>query len=277
MTAHPFLVATDLDRTMIYSRTAAGAEQFAASAPVCVEIYDDAPLSYMTGAAHALLGDLTSRAVVVPTTTRTPAQYQRITLPGGPYRYAVTSNGGALLVDGCPDPDWRRSIERAVASEGPSVTAIADELRGRVDDGWVRSLRIADDLFCYLVVDTAAQPDGFVAQWRQWCQPRGWNVSQQGRKIYTMPNAVTKSAAIREVHARLISDGTLGADSRVLAAGDGVLDIDLLEHADIAIRPRHGELEDTGWQHPSVAVTTARGITAGEEILAWFHSHRVTS
>ncbi|MFD4292409.1 HAD family hydrolase [Rhodococcus sp. NPDC058505] len=258
---------------MIYSRAAAGADQFAATAPVCVEIYDDAPLSYMTAAAHTLLADLTARTVVVPTTTRTPAQYRRIDLPGGPYPYAVTSNGGAVLVDGHPDPVWRQRIDRIVAAAGPPVTAVVDALRTRIDDGWVRSLRTADDLFCYLVVDTAAQPDDFVAAWRAWCAPRGWNVSQQGRKIYTMPNAVTKSAALRDVHDRLVADGALHAGSRVLAAGDGVLDIDLLEHADAAIRPRHGELEDTGWQHPDVAVTAASGIAAGEEILTWFHHH----
>lgn len=271
MTA-PILVATDLDRTMIYSRTAAG-DQFDATQPVCVEIYDGAPLSYMTATAHTLLADLSARATVVPTTTRTPAQYQRITLPGGPHRYAVTSNGGAILVDGRPVPAWRKEIDRLVADTGPDVTTVVGELSARIDERWVRNLRTADDLFCYLVVDTGAQPDSFVAEWRAWCEPRGWNVSQQGRKIYTMPNSVTKSAAIREIRQRLVTDGTLDAGSPVIAAGDGVLDMDLLEHADSAIRPRHGELDDLGWQHPTVTVTAARGIRAGEEILTWFHRH----
>lgn len=264
------LVSTDLDRTMIYSRTAAG-DQFNATDPVCVEIYQDAPLSYMTAAAHALLADLSVRAIVVPTTTRTPAQYQRIALPGGPYRYAVTSNGGAILVDGRPDPAWRQRIDHLVARAGPDVTTVVDQLRARIDESWVRSVRMADDLFCYLVVDTDRQPREFVADWRAWCEPRGWNVSQQGRKIYAMPNPVTKSAAIRDVHHRLIADGSLPEDSAVLAAGDGVLDIDLLDHADTAIRPRHGELQDIGWQHPTVTVTATSGILAGEEILTWFH------
>ncbi len=276
MNPRSFLVATDLDRTMIYSRTAAG-ERFAATSPVCVEIYNDAPLSYLTATAHTLLAELTAHAIVVPTTTRTPAQYGRIDLPSGPHRYAVTSNGGAILVDGQPDPVWRDHIDRIGAAAGPPVGAVVDELAGRVNDSWVRSLRTADDLFCYLVVDTDQQPGDFVAEWRGWCEPRGWNVSQQGRKIYTMPNAVTKSAAVREVHARLTADRTLHADSVVLAAGDGVLDIDLLEYADLAIRPRHGELEETRWQHPEVAVTAARGITAGEEILTWFHQHATST
>jgi hypothetical protein len=55
----------------------------------------------------------------------------------------------------------------------------------------------------------------------------------------------------------------------LLAAGDSLLDADLLEAADAAIRPAHGELADTGWIRPHVAVTAARGGWAGAEILAW--------
>lgn len=264
------LIAIDLDRTMIYSRSAAG-PHFADTEPVCVEIYQGAPLSYMTAAAHTLLAGLSTRASIVPATTRTPDQFRRIALPGGPHRYAVTSNGGAILVDGRADPAWRQRIDREVASSGVSVDTVIGELRTRIDSRWVRNLRTADNLFCYLVVDTDLQPCEFVPGWRAWCEPRGWNVSQQGRKIYTMPNAVSKSAAISDVRLRLISDGLIQEDSVVLAAGDGVLDIDLLTRADSAIRPRHGELNDIDWQFPSVGVTTASGILAGEEILNWFH------
>ncbi len=276
MNGRSFLVATDLDRTMIYSRSAMDEEQFATVDTVCVEIYDGAPLSYMTATAHRLLAELAERAPVIPTTTRTPEQYQRIALPGGPYPYAVTSNGGAILVDGQRDAGWRRRIDETVAASGPPVTAVVDEVHARIDESWVHNLRVADDLFCYLVVDLAAQPRDFVAEWRQWCEPRGWNVSQQGRKIYTMPNAVTKSTAMQEVRRRLVDDGTLATDSGVLAAGDGWLDADLLDAADAGIRPRHGELHTLSWLRPHVTVTADRGAVAGQQILEWLHSHVTT-
>ncbi len=56
----------------------------------------------------------------------------------------------------------------------------------------------------------------------------------------------------------------------MFAAGDGALDAPMLEAADAGIRPCHGELEALDWQHPTVAVTEAAGVSAGEEILAWF-------
>ena len=36
-----------------------------------------------------------------------------------------------------------------------------------------------------------------------------------------------------------------------------------------AIRPPHGELAESDWRRPHVAVATATGIRAGEEMLGW--------
>ncbi|MCG7634347.1 MULTISPECIES: HAD family hydrolase [Gordonia] len=264
------LVATDLDRTMIYSRAAMGEEQFATLETVCVEIYRDAPLSYMTQTAVELMTRLAHEAVVVPTTTRTPAQYARIALPGRPFRHAVVSNGGRILVDGDDDPRWRAHIDREVTRAGATLEQVRDELRTRIDDSWVTALRTADDLFCYLVVDPSAQPPEFLERWQAWCDARGWTASQQGRKIYSTPQPVTKSAAIAEVRRRLIEDGTLDDSATLCAAGDGWLDTDLLLAADHAIRPRHGELESLGWSAPGLTITAETGALAGVEILRWF-------
>lgn len=263
------LIATDLDRTMIYSRGALGALADTVEL-LCVEHLDGAPLSYVTGTAATLLTDLAAMCPLVPTTTRTPEQFRRIDLPGGPWPHAITSNGGMILVDGEPDTAWRRRTETAVRDACASLEEVTAELRTRISDEWVSKLRVADDLFCYLVVDVAAQPAGFLADWGQWCAERGWNVSQQGRKIYSMPDPVCKSRAVAEVHRRLTDTGLLDPGAPVLAAGDGALDAEMLAAADAAIRPRHGELEALDWRHPTVAVTDTAGIAASEEILAWF-------
>ncbi|MFT4086032.1 MAG: HAD family hydrolase [Gordonia sp. (in: high G+C Gram-positive bacteria)] len=263
------LIATDLDRTMIYSRSAFGNDE---SPRRCVEVYDGAPLSFMTERAIAALTDLAARTPVVPVTTRTRAQFERIDLPGGPFRYAVVSNGGRILHDGHDDAAWRAALEKRIAAESAPLSELHDDLLGRIDESWVRSTRLADDLFAYLVVDLDRQPADFVAEWQAWCATRGWSVSQQGRKIYAMPLGVTKSAAIAEVRDRLIVDGELPADAPLLAAGDGRLDADLLESADRAIRPCHGELHDADWSSPGLQITAASGIAAGAEIVDWFRA-----
>lgn len=266
MNSSSALIASDLDRTLIYSR------RFLAetSEAVCVEVYDGAPISYMTPGAVARLSGLASTHVVVPATTRTVAQFQRVRLPGEPYRFAVTSNGGTILCDGEPDEAWRATIEGRIAASSAPIVEVVGELRARVSDSWVRSLRVAEDLFCYVVVDEARLPERFLDEWREWCSPRGWVVSRQGRKIYAVPLTLCKSHAVAEVRRRLVRAGELTAATPLLAAGDGALDTGLLVYADEAIRPAHGELHGLGWSTPGLTVTAASGASAAEEILQWF-------
>jgi phosphoserine phosphatase len=271
--AHPHaLVTLDLDRTLIYSAHAiaegAGigesAETLRAGAR-CVEMYQGRPQSFMSPRAMALLDDLAAATDVVPTTTRTIEQYRRIELPIGVPQFAITSNGGNILVDGHPDPEWTERVSRLLAGLAVGV----EEVFARVavdarDAPWLRTMRIADGLFCYVVVELDLLPPHVVPTWASWAAELGWNVSRQGRKVYVMPDPVTKQLAIEEVRSRL---GT--APEVSFAAGDGVLDQPMLVAADAAIRPRHGELEELGWKHPNVAVTDGRGLAASEEMLTW--------
>ncbi|MFF3391150.1 HAD family hydrolase [Streptomyces sp. NPDC002669] len=259
------LVASDLDRTLIYSTGALQLTVPDAEAPrlLCVEVYDHKPLSYLTETAAALLDELARTTVLVPTTTRTREQYGRVHLPGPAPRFAICANGGHLLVDGESDPDWQRRVTRGLADECAPLAEVRAHLLAAADPAWLLKERVAEDLFAYLVVERALLPGGWVEELGEWARTRGWTVSLQGRKIYAVPGPLTKSAAMDEVARRT------GA-ALTLAAGDSLLDADLLLAADRAWRPAHGELADTGWSAPHVEVTDERGVAAGEEILRRF-------
>jgi hypothetical protein len=258
MTPH-VLVATDLDRTLIYSRIAAGASPPEDLVPV--EHLDGRAISFMTKSGLALLSQLVADHVVVPVTTRTPEQLARVRLPGSPARYAIAANGGVLLVDGVPDPDWATRVRAAVREVAPLQEAYT-ALTEACDPAWAKQPRIAADLFCYGVVERAVMPADVLVRLQEWATPAGWVVSLQGRKLYVVPRPLTKSAAVREVARRA---GT----TTTLAAGDSLLDIDLLAAADRGVRPGHGEIAESGWQAPWVDVVPSTGIQAGVEILAW--------
>lgn len=260
-------VTSDLDRTLIYSQAAAG-PAFATADPICVEIYRDAPLSYMAPAAHAGLAALAAATPVVPTTTRTPEQYLRVQLPGAPVRFAICSNGGEILVDGAPDPQWQTHIRGLLAALPADLDRIAAQLKTRLAPDWGARLRLVPGLFAYVVSEVRV-PAEVVDEWRAYCAPLGWSISQQGRKLYTIPEPVTKSRAALEVRRRLEEAGALAPGAPWLAAGDGALDADLLEAADAAIRPRHGELEELGFSLPHLTLTEGAGIAAGAEIVEW--------
>ena len=262
MTAGLPLVASDLDRTLIYSAAALDLRMPDAEAPrlLCVETYEGRPLSYLTETAADLLRRVRDRCVFVPATTRTCEQYRRLRLPGGPARYAVCANGGHLLVDGEPDPDWHARVRDRLSGCAP-LDEVSAHLRAEASGGdWVRKQRVADGLFAYLVVDRDRLPGTWVKELAGWAEPRGWTVSLQGRKIYAVPGPLTKSAAVAEVARRT------GA-SPTYAAGDSLLDADLLVAADRAWFPGHGELAATGWSAGHVTGLSERGVAAGERIV----------
>lgn len=257
------VVCLDLDRTVIYSPNALDLQMDDADAPrlLCVELYRQQPLSFMTEMAAATLVELKSAATVVPTTTRTPAQLARVHLPGPPAKYAIASNGGHLLVDGVVDEGWTTGVRSALGSCA-TLVEVQEHLHSRLGDSYVESVRVASDMFLYAVVRRELIPAGWLDELASWCAPKGWATSLQGRKLYVMPGPLTKTAASAEVMSRA------GGDS-LLAAGDSLLDADLLVAADLAIRPAHGELADTGFHAPNLTVTGARGVLAGAEILTW--------
>ncbi len=253
------LIAVDLDQTVVFSRRSAGD----AGPSVVIEVLDGEPLSSMTVGAVAAYADLAARHAVVPVTTRTVAQYSRITLPASA-PYAVCANGGVLLTDGVPDPSWADWVQTVCAASAPLAGVVA-RLRAVERAPWVRLVRTAEDLFGYLVAHSRDEiPADWLAALVADLGPLGWGVSVQGRKVYAVPAGLSKAAAVQRLAA------TLGG-SVLLAAGDSLLDRPLLELAlasgGAAVRPAHGELHELGW--PDAHVTTATGARAGEELLRW--------
>lgn len=255
------IVATDLDRTLIYSQGAIETYGGQDEEVVAVERYAGAEASWMTTAAARTFAGLHERALVVPVTTRTPEQWQRITLPGPAPAYAITANGGVLLVDGRTDHSWEVSVTAELAQVAP-IAEVWAHAQDVCRPEWTATLRDAGGLFCYAVLHRQRLPAGFVDTAAEWARTHGWQVSLQGRKLYWVPTTLTKSAALAEVHRRV-------GGQQIYAAGDSLLDADLLEAADRGILARHGELFGSGWSADHVQVTGHQGIRAGAEIVDW--------
>lgn len=258
----------DLDRTLIYSESALRLNVSDENAPrlLCVEVRKGRPLSFLTEAAGRLVADLARAGVLVPVTTRTVEQYRRVRLPGPGSKFVLCANGGRLLRGGVEDLDFTAAVsDRLEVQAGPHAEILEFLQRVSRPTGgppFVHEVRDASGLFCYAVVNRAQVPAEWVEEVAAFASDRSWDVSVQGRKVYCVPAPLSKASAAREIA------NMLGAE-RVLAAGDSLLDADLLDVADLGIRPRHGELADSEWFRPHVAITETEGVTAGEEIAAW--------
>jgi hypothetical protein len=226
---------------------------------LCVEVYRGVPLSFMTEDAVAAFAALREVAPGRPDhDPHARAARPACTCPARPRATRSPPTAGTCSSTAAPDPDWADAVRERLAGTAP-LAEVHAHLRA-TSGPFVLNLRSASDLFCYAVVDRPTLPAGWVEALTGWCAERGWTVSLQGRKVYAVPRPLTKSAAAREVLART------GART-LLAAGDSLLDADLLAAADHAVRPAHGELHDSGWTREGLVVTGASGGAAGAELL----------
>ncbi|WP_379128222.1 hydrolase [Paenibacillus sp. sgz500958] len=260
------IYASDLDRTLIYSLSAIGVPEDSPGL-VPAEIINGNIVSYISREALLQLERLVEHIVFMPVTTRTVQQYKRINLfqetiiPD----YAITSNGGNILIKGEVDREWRETVGKLVERH----SAPAEEVRNRIwsvlREEWVISERFCDDLFFTFVVQRDLLPVDLTAILGDDLDVIGWSVSLQGRKLYAVPKAVSKSAAIGHVRRTVQHEP-------MVASGDSLLDKCLLDAADYAMVPCHGEIyaEHQSGLHQEKYLFTARsGVFASDEILQY--------
>lgn len=260
------LFASDLDQTLIYShRTLINQEIDQQIRPV--ERLEDRFISFMTQNALSELKEIAQRVLFVPVTTRSKLQYQRINFLDYDitHQYAVTSNGGKIFYEGVENKDWSQLV-----LAGRDKCLAAQDLIHKFDEishsSWVikDSGKLADNLFYYCLIEREKIPLTELAAFKLWASDNHWELSVQGRKLYLVPLNVNKKAAIQYIKEK---EGL----SRVVAAGDSLLDLDMLKAADLALAPAHGELYSLYLQGISglekIRFTQKSGIEAAEEIL----------
>ena len=259
------LIASDLDQTLIFSPRAAA--RGPARPSRTVEVLGGEVISLLSQHTEQALIALQRTTTFVPTTTRTQAQYERIDLPGRS-RYAIVASGGRLLVDGAPDRDWATTVADRLAGAGAPLGAVQELFAGWADRDWLLRLRDADGLFLVTAVQADLLRPDELAEVTAACAAQGWRALHQGRKLYVLPRALDKAAAVAHVADRVRTSG--GEPVVVLAAGDTLLDWPMLLAADRAWLPAGSELDRLGLTAPHVTRTGLAGLAAAEQIVdAW--------
>ncbi|MDE7477514.1 MAG: HAD hydrolase family protein [Lachnospiraceae bacterium] len=215
---------TDLDNTLIYSyKHDIGADKR------CVEVYNGREISFITQNTYQLLQKIHSQEndknqlIMVPTTTRTIEQYQRINLGVGDFQYALVCNGGVLLVDGKEDEGWYRESLKLVQNSREQLEKaleLLDKEKRRTFE-----LRFIKDLFVFTKCE---EPEAVAEALRKVLKADVVDVFNNGVKVYVVPKTLNKGKAVERFKSYV------GA-GYVIAAGDSEFDISMLEAADLGI------------------------------------------
>lgn len=214
------ILCTDLDNTIIYSyKHDIGNEK------MNVELYKEREISFITKQTFELLKKVKEEFLVIPTSTRTIEQYERINLKIGTFKYALVCNGSVLLVDGKKDKDWYEESLRLAKPSNLEVKKTLEYLEN--DKRRTFELRYIEDLFVFTKCDKS---ETVVNELRKHLDKSLVNVFNNKEKVYVLPTSLSKGKAIERLRKYLKAEF-------IIAAGDSEFDSSMVEAADVGLVP----------------------------------------
>jgi hydroxymethylpyrimidine pyrophosphatase-like HAD family hydrolase len=268
------LLASDLDGTLIYPARTLPRERRGA---VVVERLEGRAVTVAHRAMLALLALLAARGQFVPATTRSLDQLCRIAPLWAIVRdgWAICANGALVMRAGRPDGGWSARIDALVGAHASLPQARSAFERGIGTPGtvpWLTSIRTCQDRFLYAVVDRGPVVDGLEEIAADLLEPLGWHSVLHGRKLYLLPRGLSKEIAVEYVRAHL-------GGPAVTAAGDSLLDREMLAAADHAMCPSRCELVARDRVPANARLVGAEHVAGGlaivQSAMAWLDEGRL--
>lgn len=207
------ILFSDLDGTLIFS---AKRKQVG---DIVIERKDGAEISCVTARQAELFPRLSG---VVPVTARSIEQYKRIEFArlGFSPKYALCDNGGTLLVNGEPDPEWS-AWSAEIAAECSDELSAFRELLER-DPRRSFEVRLVDGLFLFTKRRKPDEMPKYIGEGAK-CE-----CFFTGEKVYVIPKKLNKGEAVKRLAKRL-------GLKEFAAAGDSLMDVSMLNAANVAV------------------------------------------
>lgn len=258
------IFASDLDRTLIYSEKFLNDDK---AAYVLADRHKGRDISFMTRESVELLNEVNERLIFVPITTRTEEEYKRVMpISALKPKYAIVANGGKILVDGQEDLEWKNYVAETINQMELNLMKAHELFFTYTNHNLFNREKLSDELFWMLRLENEEDGLAIVDKTKKAMNEQGYEVMITGRKIYLVPTALTKWKALEFLINRTGADFTI-------AAGDSLMDLEMLTHSHIGITPRHGEIVHEGKVPFNTLITPSEGIQAGLEILQMVAKH----
>ena len=255
------LFTSDLDRTLIYSNTMMQTYPVAGDV-IPVEHKEELIISYMSQDSIDLLKQFSKNHLFVPVTTRAVYQYERIHALAKDIqpKYAITSNGGTLLVDGKSDTAWTKLVQERLADQSQPKEEMLRTFAKIRHKSWVLREFYIDDLFYMFHVNRELVPRAELAEFQNELATMGWSMFLHGKKLYVLPTCLNKAYAVQYLQKFVDYD-------LHVAAGDSMMDYEMICEADYGYSPTHGELYEMLPNDEKVKWLKGLGATSTEEML----------
>lgn len=207
----------DLDNTLIFSHRHEIGDK------VVVEYLGDKEQAYMQKHVYEMFP--MAKDIIVPLTSRTRSQYERINFPVVP-EYALIDNGGILLINGIKDEMWSADTLELVSEDLEKMRSLQSELLIYGEIKW------QDDLVIFLKL---ANLDD-VSTVKKIAEDNDLLFFEHGSKRYICSKTMNKGTAIKRFRDRFDVE-------KAYMAGDSLVDADASPFVDALYLPNELKCE----------------------------------
>ncbi len=245
--------ATDLDRTMIYSRSFVTKDNMEYLA-----MFPDGQVSnFMTKKAYELLNELKKRMFVVPCTTRSLEQFTRL-IQFRDCEYAICDNGATILHNGKINKQWELVTNKNMEFCTRDLLKLQDKIKEQSFAS--NNIRFVDYYFLFFKTNNALEC-------RDWLEENidknKFYYSISGKKCYVFPKFMTKDNALRYLLDTL-------NETDLIASGDSQLDFGMLNMVTKGAFLPLNDYHDFDFNFnlaENVTILNNMGVNGGEYIL----------
>lgn len=257
---------SDLDRTMICSKKLVGWDP----KHICIEYIDDRDISYISKESLDNLRKVTGSKIFIPTTTRNKEEFDRIDFKkfGVEFEYAITSNGACIWKNGKKLKSWENEVLK-MKEKCMNIDDLVYKYNNSFHENislYIDKFRVVEDNFFYIVLKEDMSEINFLDDFISYLKKNGWTFFKNSKKIYFLPEGMTKENAIKFLMK------TEFKSKNICALGDSSMDIGMLEIANKALVPRHGNIASY-FNHNDLYITKTTGLDAVNEMLEVILTH----
>lgn len=256
------IFATDLDRTVVFSAKFWNGEEDVIS----IDKTKPNETSFLTNKSIELMKEINQKGYFIPVTTRSRSDFQRL-FPIGDFapKNAVLANGGMVYINGQLDSNWGHILNKKIGDIDSSLKKASSLIKCFFPEEKVTKMKIDHDLFWRVVVNDQSIVPKVEELLKEPLSEINYSFYNTGNKCYIIHNAISKWEALKYLAEKL-------GEEKIIAAGDSLMDLEMIQKADIGLTPRHGEILEKG-KEDGLIVTESIGVLAGQEILSIAMKH----
>lgn len=244
------IFATDLDRTMIFSKRFLDRN----NKNLTIGFKDGKGYSYFTKKQKQMLKDLETKIIIIPCTTRSKEEFERVPF-FNECSFAIYDNGASIKIGDDIDYQWQFIMQENMRMCFKDLLEKQQDLETK--DFVIKEVKLVDNYFLFSKTDNIDKCRRYL---EATLDKSKFYYSISSTKFYIFPNFISKKHALQYITDKI-------GDTDIIVAGDSDVDFQMIDLATKkSFIPLH-DITKTISLPENVIIVKEKGLFSGEIIL----------